>query len=256
LWQKHTHACIEIIALLVCCANATLAWFEGILKLLGEIGSSEKIWEQSLAGTDELFVMRWTCLSLLVIRPILADNRNVQIRTRETMKWFARANDTGNESALAGAQQIDETLQKAERCLFRLYEATFKTEEMREEVNEIQESQISELEQINIKADRLEGVDHALQYIINSHSHQIISQFPGVLNDFDVDFRAPIPFSRIVKLSRNLRKLQFICPWQTLKSMCSPAPTLCNILEGQGDADTYKELLKNLRIFYFFPSWQ
>jgi hypothetical protein len=43
------------------------------------MGSSEKIRELSLAGTDELFVMRWTCLSLVAIRPILADSHGVQV---------------------------------------------------------------------------------------------------------------------------------------------------------------------------------
>jgi hypothetical protein len=75
LWRKRTRACIEATASLVCCANAKLAWFGGISKLVGDIGSFEKIRELSLAGTDELFVMRWTCLSLVAIRPILADNQ-------------------------------------------------------------------------------------------------------------------------------------------------------------------------------------
>jgi hypothetical protein len=92
-----------------------------------------------------------------------------------------------------------------------------------------------------------------MQNAINDDSHQIISQFPGVLNDFDLHYDAPIPFSRLVELSRDCHKLQFIRPRQTLKSMCSPALTLRDILEGQGDADAYKELLKNLGNF---PGWQ
>ena len=67
LWWKQTRACIETTASLVCCANANLALFGGVSKLLGEIGSFEKIRELSLAGTDQMFVMRWTCLSLVAI---------------------------------------------------------------------------------------------------------------------------------------------------------------------------------------------
>jgi len=67
LWRKRTRACIEVTASLVCCASAKLAWFGHISVLLGDIGSSEKIPELSLAGTDKLFVMRWTCLSLVAI---------------------------------------------------------------------------------------------------------------------------------------------------------------------------------------------
>ena len=116
-----------------------------------------------------------------------------------------------------------------------------------EEVKEIvrgQEYQISELEQINIEADRLGRIDRdilAMQYFIDSS--QIISQFPGVPN---------VPFSRFFELSRDPRKLQFICPGQTPKSLCSPALALRNILEGQGDADGYKESLKNLEVS---PLW-
>ena len=54
LCRKRTRACIEATASLVCCANANSAWFGGISKLLGDIGSFEKIQELSLAGTDEL----------------------------------------------------------------------------------------------------------------------------------------------------------------------------------------------------------
>jgi hypothetical protein len=38
--------------------------------------------------------------------------------------------------------------------------------------------------------------------------------------------------------------------------MCSPALTLRNILEGQGDPDAYKELLKNLDKFRFRSGWE
>ena len=103
LWRRHARACIETTASLVCCANAKLAWFGDISKLLGDIGSFEEIRELSLAGTDELFVMRWTCLSLVAIRSILEDNWEVRIWAGETMRSFGRADDTGNNDALAGA---------------------------------------------------------------------------------------------------------------------------------------------------------
>jgi hypothetical protein len=262
LWRKHMRACMEATASLVCCANAKVAWFGGISKLLGDIGSFERIRELSLAGTDELFVMRWTCLSLVAIRPILEDNRSVQHWARETMDWFAKEDDTGNNDALAGAQKFDETLQKASGCLSRLYNALRKTKDLTEEGKEIirgHESQISELEQINIKADSLEWADNWIynaQHTIRADSHQIIFQFPGVLDEINLYHEKPISFSRLVELSRNPRKLQFIPPAQTVKNMCSPALTLRNILEGQGDADAYKELLKNLQNFHYQSGWQ
>ena len=257
LWRKRTRACIEATASLVCCANANFAWFGGISELLGDIGSFEKIRGLSLAGTDELFVMRWTCLSLVALRPILADDQRVQFWARDAMESFAPADDTGNNNALAGAQKISETLWKASGCLFWLYDALRKTEDLSEEVKEILrggESQISELEQINIEAKSHQAgrVDYrifCMQNAINRNSHQIISQFPGILDDVVPDYREPIPFSRLVKLSRDLRKLQFIRPMHALQSMCSPALTLRNILEGRGDGPSYKELMKNLKEF-------
>ena len=120
-----------------------------------------------------------------------------------------------------------------------------------EEVKEIvrgQEYQISELEQINIEADRLGRMDReilAMQYFIDSS--QIISQFPSVPD---------VPFSRFFELSRDPRKLQYICQGKTFKSLCSPALALRNILEGQGDADGYKESLKNLEVSPFMGGWR
>ena len=239
LWRKRTRACIEASASLVCCANAKVAWVGDISQLLGDISSFEKIWELSLAGTDELFMTRWTCLSIVAIRPILGD-RNLLI------DWFASADD---------AQKIDETIQKASGCLFWLYDVLSKTEDLTEEAIEIlrgHEYQISELEQINIEANHLKSLDDyiiMMQNSINVMSHQITSQIPGVLDNLDW---GSIPFSRFLEVFHNPCKLQFMQPMQTLKTMCSPSTTLRNILEGRGDADAYKGLLKNLKEFH---SW-
>ena len=227
LWRKRTRACIEATASLVCCANAKLAWFGDISKLLGDIGSFEKIRELSSSGTDQLFVMRWTCLSLVAIRPIPENNVILQYRATGTMISFAEEDDTGNNDALASAQKIDKTLKKARECLNQLFSVLPETGDLTEEVKEIlrgHESQLSELEQINVEADRLARVDYGISVIqgaINHDSHQIISQLPGLLDDFDLYNQALIPFSRLVDLSRDPRKLQFIRPGQTLKSMCS-----------------------------------
>jgi hypothetical protein len=67
LWRRRTCACIKTTPhhlSLVCCANAKFSWF-------GDIGSFKKMRELS---TDQLFVMRWTCLSLAANRRYLDDN--------------------------------------------------------------------------------------------------------------------------------------------------------------------------------------
>ena len=195
----------------------------------------------------------------MVIRPILEDEWNVQFPVEQALKSLARAGGTGNRDALAGAQKVDETVQKAVDCLFQLHNALPETEELTEEVKETlvgHESLIAELEQINIEAERLGEVDLGMfftQDAISRNSHQITSQIPGVLDDLD---RAPISFTRLVELYRDSRKIQFIQPMRILKAMCSPAMTLRNILEGQGDADVYKEFLKNLREIRYWSDWQ
>ena len=258
-WRRRTRACIEVTASLVCCANAKIVWFEGLSELLGNFGRIENIRRLSLAGTEELFVTRWTCLSLVAIRPILEDKQEVRTLAKKAMTQFLEEDDTGNHDALASAQKIDETLQKARDCLFRLYGALQQTEGLTEEVEKIlrgHKSQISELAQISIEAGHLESADQSIfdtQHAINFHSHEITSQIPGVLDDLD---QAPLSFSRFVELSGDLRKLQFIRPMQTLKSMSSPSTTLRNIPEGQGDAVAYKELMRNLKEFTFLSGWQ
>ena len=251
LWRKSTRSCIETILSLVHRANAKPTWFGDISELLGDIGRFEKIQELSLAGTDQLFVIHWTCLSLVAIRQIIEDNPFVREPAGWAVAGFARE---GKNDAQAGARKIDETLQKARNCLVQLYHALQETEDLTEvaEILRGHESQISQLERINIKADRLEGVDQSIfktQDTINDHSHQITFQIPGVLDDLD---RAPIPFSLVLDLSLNTHKGQFIQPMRTLKAMCSPAMTLRNILEGQGDANVYSEFLKNLQKFRYY----
>src|SRR5258708_986089 len=254
LWRKRTRACVETTALLVCCANAEYAWFGDIVELLDDIGTSETTRESSLAGRDELFVTRWTCLSFVAIRAILEINEGARGWAMNALDSFASLylDDTGNREALACARKIDGNIQKARGCLYRLYYALHEAKVLTEEVKEILrgcESEISELERLNIEADRIEEVDDWIfhtQSSIGRHFHGITSQIPGVLDDLD---RATVPFSQFVNPSRGLDKRQFIPPGGTLKSMCSPVLTLRNILKGQGNADAYKELLQNLRVF-------
>jgi hypothetical protein len=258
LWQRRTRACIETVASLVFCANARLDYFGDIAELLGDIGTSEKPRELSQAGTGQFFVTCWTCLSLVVVRNFL--DRGIMLDDVTVgAEMLARQDDTGNDESPTHAQKIDEALHKAMSCLKRLYEALCKTEDLPGGVEEIlrnYESEISELEQINKEADSLIEIDVRIyNRFMNYNIPQIISQFPGVLDDFDYYYTTPIPFSRLVELFDDTRKMQFIRPGLTLKSMCSPAATLRKILEGQGDDDEYKELLKNLDKFSFWSHW-
>jgi len=246
-WRKNTRACIETTSSLVFGAHATFAWFGDITKLLGDIGISEKPRELSLGGADQVFVMHWTCLSLVSIQQILEGSRQVHDYAELAVESFAGEDDAGDNQAMAGAQKIDKTLETARECLYKLYDALHGTENLTEvkEILRNHVSEISELENINIniEADHLGNVDQWISATQSSIAHQITSQFPGVPNDLDPVL---VPFSDLVEHLRDPRKLQFIRPGQTLKSLCSVVPTLRNILKGQGDADAFKELRNDL----------
>jgi hypothetical protein len=107
LWQKRTRACVESTALLVYHENAKFAWFGDIEELLGDIGVSEMTRKSSLAGRDQLFVMRWTCLSLVAIRQNLENNGEVRELARQVVDLFATKDDTGNDEALTSDQKVD-----------------------------------------------------------------------------------------------------------------------------------------------------
>ena len=247
-WRKHTRACIETTASLVFSANADFSWFGDIGKLLGEIGVSEKPRYLSLEGTDQLFVMHWTCLSLVAIQQILKGNQEVYGYADLAVGSLAGQDNASDAQALAGSQKIDKTLDNARKCLYKLSDALRKIENLTEakEILRNYVSEISNLENINIdiEAEHLGMVDHWITKTQFSIAHPISSQFPGVPNDLD-----PVhaTFSHLVEHFSDPRKLQFIRPGQTLKVLCSVVPTLRNILKGQGDADAYKEMRKDLR---------
>jgi hypothetical protein len=257
LWRRRTRAFIETAAALLFFANARFAWFEDIADLLGDIGSFEKTRELSLAGTDQLFVTRWTCLSLLAIQRILDSDRRMWKFADEVLYRLTKDDDTGeDDEALTGGQTIDNNFRIARQCLYNLSYALPWTEDLTqvEAILSDHESVISELERISIDAGHLENVDQWIFETQSAIAPQITSHFPGILDDLDT---ALVRFSHFVEMFRDPRQIQFIRPGQTLKSMCSIVPTLRYILEGQGDADTYKQMLENLIEFRSRASnWQ
>jgi hypothetical protein len=257
LWQRRTRACIETTASLVLCANANLAWFGDITKLLEDIGSFEKTRELSEKGMDQLFVIRWSCLSLVAIRKILEDDWDVRSNAGEAVTSLAEEdNTTGNNQALTRAQKADKTLHNARKRLDKLYNAMSKAENLTEakEILRDHESEILELEKINIEADSLEDVDRWM-FDTQSSIAKIISQFPGIR---DVDGLDPVfvRFSHFVEQFCDPRKVQFIRPGRTLKSLCCIVPTLRDILGGQGDVNAYQDMFNGLKTFVVESRWR
>ena len=251
--QGH-HAFVETTATLLFFADAEFTWFGDIADLLGDIGSFEKTRELSLAGTDQLFVTRWTCLSLLAIRRILDSDQNLWNYADKVLSLLTKHDDTGEDNgALTGARAIDENIQIARKCLYKLSHAlTWTVDKM--EVEAILKPEILKLDNIRIDAGHLENVDQCISGIQSTIAPQITSHFPGTSDELDT---AQVPFSHFVEMFRDPRQIQFIRPGQILKSMCTIVPTLRDILEGQIDASAYKSLQENLMEFRSRTSnWQ
>ena len=157
LWRRRTRGCIETTALFVCCVGAELAQFGDIVKVLEDIGNVEKSWESLLEGRDQSFMMHWTCLSLVVILPILESNFLLHSIATDTLEYLEGRdiNDIRDEQSLTHIEKIIETFDKMSRCLNELLHALWwegnRTEEGLREVLRNHESQISELEHINIE---------------------------------------------------------------------------------------------------------
>ena len=257
-WRKHTRAFIEITATLLFFANLRFVWFEDIADLLGDIGSLENPRKLSLEGTDRLFMTRWTCLSLLSIRRILDIDSRVWDVADGVLHLLTKEDHTGEDSEdlTTSAQMIDKNFRIARQCLYDLSYALPWTENLTK-VQAIlcdHETAITELDKIGIDAGHLENIDQWTFVTQAAIAPQITSHFPGILDDLDT---TQVRFSHFVEMFRDPRQIQFIRPGQTLKSMCSIAPTLRYILEGQVDVEAYKQVLNNLIEFRSRASnWQ
>ena len=109
LWRMRARACVEAMASLVFNADAEVGWFGDTLQVLGDIGSFEGIHNLSLAGKDEAFVVRWTCLSIMAIRSALNSRRWLNYEANE---WNSVLNEHfWSTEAQKKAREIDETLE-------------------------------------------------------------------------------------------------------------------------------------------------
>ena len=105
LWRMRARACVEVMASLVFNADAEVGWFGDTLQVLGDIGGFEEIHNLSLAKRDQVFVVQWTCFSIMAIRPTLGRF----IPKRQTSNGF-RISDYTDQ--VKKAREIDETLEQ------------------------------------------------------------------------------------------------------------------------------------------------
>jgi hypothetical protein len=152
-------------------------------------------------------------------------------------------------------------LKKASGCLNKLGKSlAWKgnlTEDKAREILRDHESQILELEHINIEDYVFQYVDYSIgivQRSIDASSHGIITcHLPGINSD-DCD-PEPVQFSQFTELFHNRCQFQFISPLRNLKRIRSVGQTFRDILEGQWDANAFQETCKNLQHLYISPGW-
>ena len=190
LWRMRARACVEAMASLVSFASVEAGWFGDTVQALEDIGSFEGIRDLSLAGKDEAFVVRWTCLSIMGIRSAL--------RSRRVLNWSAnRWNSVLNKHSVSSeaeekAREIDETL-----------EHRWGTEH---------ECHLSS--KISFAADIMQELDPT---IASERNDEVILRIARQLPGVHLDFPNSDPFLRqSFDLFCDPPKLQFTCRQQPL----------------------------------------
>jgi hypothetical protein len=220
LWRRRTRACVEATTSLVCYAEAKPGWFGDVLMTLGDIGDFEKTRESSMAGRDQSFVIRWTCLSMMAIRPMLRGNEALKKDASSAIASYAalrQENGDGPEDEVAeeNARVVDELLINAWwvvlrrfcRCHKGMPESQKIRKRLPNEVIQIPHEKIFDVE------DDLQPVDtkiYILQERIRQDCYKLTQHLPGIqCDDFESEhdprtsfeslsdpFRSPFIFPR------------------------------------------------------------
>jgi hypothetical protein len=191
--RRRMRACVEATASLICCTGFRMDWFGEVGKLVGDIGHIEKVNQSPTTLSDPLFVLRWSCLSLVTIQPILNSNR-LQVLAEYAVSGLTRMQlDLGrpDEAALKSAQKIDECLRTGWELVEDLRRAfepweQKKTKQQVEEIPRTHVRQISELERIQVEADAMKDADRRIslyQDAMDDATHRMTRQLPGVSFD-------------------------------------------------------------------------
>ena len=256
--HRRMRACVEASASLVCCTGFQLEWFGEVSKLVSEIGRIENINESPTTTTDQSFIVRWTCLSLVSFQQILGSDR-LKVLAAYAVSGLARfeseygqPNETGSRSA----QIIEDRLKMAWKPVEKLRQAfepwtQKRTKEQIEEILRNHEQQISELERIEVEADGMEDVDWRIslyQEAMDDATHGLTRLLPGV--SFDEPRRSE---SFLISDTFNIFPTcgtpvtpQFIFPGQQVRALSRLGSKLREVLYGQA-ADWHKEVLESLK---------
>ncbi|KAH9170104.1 hypothetical protein EDB89DRAFT_1356358 [Lactarius sanguifluus] len=256
--HRRIRVCVEAAASLICRIDYRLDWFGEIGKVVSEIGHVERVNQSPTTTSDTLFIIRWTCLSLVGIQRTLGRNR-LQVLAGYAVSGLARfQTEYGQPDDVAwkGAKGIDEFLKTAWENVENLHRAfePWTQKRTREQVEEIlrnHELQISKLERIQVVADGLEHVDWLISIYhdaMDDATYRLTRQLPGVIFDelrrsesvlISDTFNAPTTGSTTVTP-------QLVYLGQQIQVLTKLGPKLRGVLDGQV-AEGYEGVLESLK---------
>ncbi|KAI9437911.1 hypothetical protein BJY52DRAFT_567169 [Lactarius psammicola] len=260
LWRKRARGCVETVASLVIYADIKLERFGDLGRLLREQVNFEKILELSAAGFDGSFVTCWICLSLVVVTRGISDHGTIKEHARSIIDSLSRFrveddskqtnNGDADEMALKNARKIDNYFDSASQfCVYGLSGAfssgqVRRTEEqVREVLKREHKVDISRLENVGTAAGQMEGIDMSVSDVndtIRLVSHGLSKHLPGVSFDESrgTEPIQPIQFFNLSVAEGQVGQPftpQFVFLGQRLRLLCSYAPKLRDIINGQGN---------------------
>jgi len=256
--RRRMRVCVEATASLVCCIGYRLDWFGEVGKLVSEIGHIEMVNQPPTTTSDASFIVRWTCLSLVTVQPILSSIR-LEVLARYAVNglaFFQSEYGQPDETAWRSAQRIEKCLETAWEHVEELRRAfePWTQKRTREQVEEIlrnHEPHISELERIKVEADAMEDIDWRIslyQDTIDDATYRLTRQLPGV--SFDKPHRSE---SFLINDTFNTPATgsapvtpQLIFLGQRIQALARLGLKLREVLGGQV-AEGYEEVLDSLK---------
>jgi hypothetical protein len=255
--HRRMRACVEAAASLVCCIDFKLDWFGEVGKLVSEIGRIENINESPTTTSDQSFIIRWTCLSLVSVQRILGSNR-LQVLAAYAVSGLGAFNrSTDNRTGrVGGALRRSRNVSREpgsslRNCVKHSNPGPRRGPRSKSKRSYEPEQQISELERIKVEADSMEEVDWRIslyQEAMDDATYGLARQLPGV--SFDEPRRSE---SFLITDTFNIHPTgsapvipQLIFPGKQVQALARLGSKLREVLDGQV-ADGHKEVLESLK---------
>ena len=263
--RRRMRGSVETVASLVCCAGIELTLFGEVGEVLSAVGNKEQTSNPLTITSNPLFVVRWTCLSLVAIRIMLDDSR-LQELAKFALDGIARFQggevDTINIDTPKAAQRIDDYLKKTWADVVDLHLAfepwsQNRTESDIREILKSREESVMELERIANEAVGVEDTDWRISLLRNAMdkaTHKLTRRLPGV---YFSELKPPgsIMLNEDFDLSSvetTLVPPLLIFPGQQVQSLCTLGRRLRDIIEGQ-NTEQHDETLRSLESLSRIP---